>query len=163
LVSLKIIDLFWQNNWFNPVNWQQIKLSILPKKGDLVDPSKWRGIALGDITAKCISSIIATRLTKYLSKFGINEQCGSLFDKGCTDTMFTLKMALQTLQERNQEAHVLFVNLVKAYDTVKQELLWKILARLGIPPKMIAVLQKLYTKVTYHMSVAGKKKSFKST
>jgi hypothetical protein len=27
LVFLKLIALFWKNNWFNPVNWQQIKLS----------------------------------------------------------------------------------------------------------------------------------------
>jgi hypothetical protein len=77
--------------------------------------------------------------------------------------MFTQKAALQTLQEHNQEAHVLFVDLAKAYDTVNQELLWKILARLGIPPKMIVVLQKLYAKVTYHMNVDGRKKSFEIT
>ena len=79
-VLMKIIVLFWQNDQFNPVDWQQ-KLSILPKKGDLADPNKWRGIALGDIAAKCISSIIANRLTKHLSDFRINEQCGSLFWK----------------------------------------------------------------------------------
>ena len=112
-VFSKIIELFWQNNQFNPVDWQQIKLSILPKKGDLADPNKWRGIALGDIAAKCVSSIIATRLTKYLSEFGIDEQCGSLFNKGCADATFTLKMALQTLQEHNQDAHILFVDLIR--------------------------------------------------
>jgi hypothetical protein len=162
-VFMKLIALFWQNSQFNPVDWQQIKLSILPKKGDLADPNKWRGIALGDIAAKCISSIIASRLTKYLSEFGIDEQCGSLFGKGCADATFTLKTALQTLREHNHEAHVLFVDLVKAYDTVNRELLWKILARLGVPPQMIRVLQKLYKNVTYHMNVAGMKKSFEST
>jgi len=162
-VFSKIIELFWQNNQFNLVDWQQIKLSILPKKGDLADPNKWRGIALGDIAAKCVSSIIATRLTKYLSEFGIDEQCGSLFNKGCADATFTLKMALQTLREHNQDAHILFVDLVKAYDTVNRELLWQILARFGIPPRMITILQKLYTKVTYHMNVGGKKTSFEST
>jgi hypothetical protein len=43
-------------------------------------------------------------------------------------------MALQTLREHNQDAHVLFIDLVKAYGTVNRELLWQILARLGIPP-----------------------------
>jgi hypothetical protein len=100
----KLIALFWQNDQFNPVDWQQIKLSILPKQGDLADPNKWRGIALGDIAARCISSIIASRLTKYLSQFGIYERCGSLFRKGCADATFTLKMALQALQEHNHEA-----------------------------------------------------------
>jgi exonuclease III len=160
---MKLIALFWQNDQFNPVDWQQIKLSILPKQGDLADPNKWRGIALGDIAAKCISSIVANRLTKYLSEFGIDEQCGSLFGKGCADATFTLKTALQTLREHNHEAHVLFVDLVKAYDTVNRELLWKILEKFGIPPQMIKVLQKLYTNVTYHMNVAGKKKAFEST
>ena len=72
-------------------------------------------------------------------------------------------MALQTLREHNQDAHILFVDLVKAYDTVNRELLWQILARFGIPPRMITILQKLYTKVTYHMNVGGKKTSFEST
>jgi hypothetical protein len=58
---------------------------------------------------------------------------------------------------------LLFVNLVKAYDTVIHELLWQVLKRFGVPPQMIKVLQKLYTNVTYHMNVAGKKKSFEST
>jgi hypothetical protein len=55
------------------------------------------------------------------------------------------------------------VDLVKAYGTVKQELLWKILQKLGIPPQMIKVLQKLYTNVTYHMKIGGKKPNFLST
>jgi hypothetical protein len=41
--------LFWQNAQYNPVDWQHIKLSILPKKDDLADPNKWHGIGLGDI------------------------------------------------------------------------------------------------------------------
>jgi hypothetical protein len=97
LVFSKRVALFWQNEQFNPVNWQQIKLSILPKKDDLANPNKWRGIALGDIAAKCISSIIATRLTKYLAKFGIDKQFGSLFSKRCANGTFTLKTALQIM------------------------------------------------------------------
>ena len=157
------ITLFWKNDQYQPIDFQQIQLSILPKKGDLSDPNKWRGIALGDIAAKCISSIIATRLTKYLTTFGIDEQCGSLFGKGCADATFSLKLALQTIREHNQEAFALFVDLVKAYDTVNRELLWKILQKLGIPPQMIKVLQKLYTNVTYHMKIGREKTNFLST
>jgi hypothetical protein len=137
------ITLFWKIGQFQPTDFQQIKLSVLPKKGNLSDPNKWRGIALGNITAKCISSIIATQLTKYLTTFGINKQCGSLFGKGCANATFSLKLALQTLHEHNQESFTLFVDLVKAYDTVNRELLWLILKKLGIPPQMINVRQKL--------------------
>jgi hypothetical protein len=37
----KFVELFWQKNQFNPLDWQHIKLSILPKKGDLANPNKW--------------------------------------------------------------------------------------------------------------------------
>jgi hypothetical protein len=53
--------------------------------------------------------------------------------------------------------------VVKSYDTVNPELLWKILENFGIPPQMIKVLQNLYTNVTYHMNEAGKKSAFEST
>jgi hypothetical protein len=39
-VFKRLTAIFWQNDQFNPVDWQQIKLSILPKKGDLADPNK---------------------------------------------------------------------------------------------------------------------------
>jgi Reverse transcriptase (RNA-dependent DNA polymerase) len=128
----------------------------LPKTGDLSNPNKWRGIALGDIAAKCISSIIATRLTQHLVSFGMDEQCGSIYKKGCVDATFSLKLALQTLHEHNKEAYVLFVDLVKAYDSVNRELLWKVLKRFGVPNKMITVLQKLHKNIKYAMKV-GKK------
>jgi hypothetical protein len=69
LAFKKLIALFWQKDQFNPVDGQQIKLSILPKQGNLANQNKWHGIALGDIAAKCISSIITSRLTEYLSQF----------------------------------------------------------------------------------------------
>jgi hypothetical protein len=123
--------------------------------GDLSKSNNGRGIALGDITAKCASSIIATRLNKHLNSFGIDEQCGM---KGCADATFTIKTALQTLREHDQEAYVIFVDLVKAYDTVNRELLWKTMEKLGVPKKLIQVIQKLYEKVEYHMNfLLGKK------
>jgi hypothetical protein len=51
----KLIIVFWNNPDFNPDEWHQIKLCLLPKKGDLSNPNKWRGIALGDIASKCVS------------------------------------------------------------------------------------------------------------
>ena len=153
LLLEKTIEEYWNNPQYEPEEFTKLRLSILPKSGDLSNPNKWRGIALGDICAKTISSILANRLTKHLAKFGIDEQCGSLFGKGCADATFTLKSALQTLREHQQETHVLFVDLVKAYDSVNRELLWKVLKRYGIPDETITVLKKLHKNVTYIMSV----------
>ena len=148
-----IINKFWNDPNYNPVEWAEIGLSVLPKKGDLSNPNKWRGIALEDIAAKCISSILALRLTKHLNTFGIDGQCGCLFGKGCTDATFAVKSAIQTLHEHDQQVYVLFVDLVKAFDSVNRELLWKILAVYGVPEKTIEVLKKLHTNITYQFKV----------
>jgi hypothetical protein len=92
-----------------------------------------------------------------LKGFGIEERP----DKGCADATFTLKTALQTLREHDQESWVLFVDLVKAYDTVNREMLWKILTTLGYQ-KAIEML-KMYTDVTINFRVGEKLEQFLST
>ena len=136
---------------------------MIPKTGDLSNPNKWRGIVLGDIAAKSILSIIAHRLTQHLCTFGMDEQCGSLFGKGCVDATFTLKRALQQLREQGQNAHALFVDLVKAYDSVNRELLWKILKVYGVPEETIIVLKKLHTNVKYLLRVGEEKVEIEAT
>ena len=44
---------------YTPEEFTTIKLSMIPKTGDLSNPNKWRGIALGAITAESISSKIS--------------------------------------------------------------------------------------------------------
>ena len=77
----------------------------------------------------------------------MDKQCGSIFGKGCADANFSLKAALETLREQGQDAHVLFVDLVKACDSVNRELLWKILSIYGVPDKTITVLKSVFLSV----------------
>ena len=120
LLLRKTILKYWHDAKYNPEAFTKLSLCILLKAGNLSNPNKWRGIALGDIAAELISLIIATRLTKHIATFGVDEQCSSLFRKGCVDTSFTLKLkaSLQTLREHQKESHVLFVDLFKAYNSV---------------------------------------------
>ena len=157
-----IIFRFWTDPAYIPEEWAQIKLTILPKKGDLSNPNNWRGIALEDIAAKCVSSRIVTRLTKHLCSFGIDEQCGCIFGKATTDATFTLKSALETLKEHGMSSYVLFVDLVKAFDSANRELLWKVLEIYGVPLDLIVVIQKLHTNVTYQMKIGEKKTEIRS-
>ena len=51
------IRKYWNDNEYNPEVFTRLGLCILPKSGDLSNPNKWRGIALGNIIAKIISSM----------------------------------------------------------------------------------------------------------
>lgn len=53
--------------------------------------------------------------------------------------------------------------MVKAYDTVDRELLWKIMARYGCPEELIVVLRKLYTDITVQLKGHGKKATIPSS
>ena len=58
---------------------QQSNTLINSNQNNLMLTEIWRGIALGNIIAKILSPIIATRLTQHINTFGIDEQCGCLY------------------------------------------------------------------------------------
>ena len=69
----RTIVRYWTNPNYTPEEFTTIKLSMIPKTGDPSNPKKWRGITLGNITAKSISSIIAYQLTQHLRTFGMDK------------------------------------------------------------------------------------------
>jgi hypothetical protein len=108
--------------WYCSTGYWYHKISIFKMNSSILN-SEYR--SLQPQHSKAVSSIAATRLATHLKGFGVEEQAGSTPGKGCADATFTLKTALQTLREHGQESWgVLFVDLVKAYDTVNREMLW---------------------------------------
>ena len=88
--------------------------------------------------------ILAKRLNPFIQDTGLEEQCGFLNDKGCADALFTLKSALFTRYKHNLQTYALFVDLVKAFNTVNHELLWKILQKYGVLNDLVNVIIRLY-------------------
>ena len=58
--------------------------------------------------------------------------------------IFVLRQIQQKCREQNMGLYAAFVDLTKAFDTVSHDGLWKILARLGCPPKCLTVLRQLH-------------------
>ena len=79
-----------------------------------------------------------------VSGIGKEEQCGFRPRRSTLDIMF----AVRRLQELGRKARVqlclCFIDLQKAYDPVDRSLLWQILARYGVPRRMIAVIRQLH-------------------
>ena len=118
---------------FDSKDWHNVALTLLPKKGDLSLPKNRRPISLIDVLCKLLSSVFASRLNEHIEKVGLQEQAGFTPKRGCDDGTTTLKLTLQNLSATEQEAYVLFVDLVKAFDSVNREMLWLVLAKMGIP------------------------------
>ena len=50
--------------------------------------------------------------------------------------IFVLRQIQEKCREQNMGLYVAFMDLTKAFDTVSRDGLWKIMTRLGCPPKL---------------------------
>eukprot|EP00957_Ditylum_brightwellii_P126823 9667405-Ditylum_brightwellii.AAC.1 len=121
-----ILKLFWEGE-LDVEAWKTGSLSPVPKPGDLFDPNKWRPVCLLKTSYKVLASILACQINPLVRDHRLEAQCRSLNLKGCPNAPFSLKSALQIRREHSLSTHVLFVDLVKAFDTVNRDFLFKIL------------------------------------
>ena len=140
-----MINKIFQDPDYIPEEWYEVNLKCLHKKGPRKNPSNWRGICLKEPLAKLLSSIINQRLLKLFSSVGTDHQYGCQPNKGCTDGLYVLRSLLQTRRHHNQESWVLFIDIVKAFDSVSHELLFALLLHYGTPPNIINIIKALYT------------------
>ena len=57
------------------------------------------------------------------------------------------------MREHNQRTWVLFLDLVKAFDRVPRELLWMVLDRFGVPPKLLSIIKSLHETINVKFTV----------
>jgi hypothetical protein len=66
----------------------------VPKKGNLADPNKWRGLMLMDVCSKIFFLVMNDRAFRLLELHGTQFQFGGASEVGCCDGLFTFKSLL---------------------------------------------------------------------
>ena len=162
----QMVLTFWDSEEM-PDEWEVGLLKIFPKKGDKRDPGNYRGIMMLEVALKIVSLIIHARLTiisESPDHLDHESQCGFRGNRGCNDAIFTLKQMLRKRREHGLETWVLFLDLVKAFDRVPRNvkrqllddgLLWLVLLRFGVPPKLVSLLKAMHAKVSVVFDVDG--------
>ena len=89
-------------------------------------------------------------------------QCGFRNGRGCRDGTFTVKSLVTKRREQHQETWILFLDLVKAFDKVPRELLWRVLTKLGVPNKLVSILKAYAQECGGSLEVDGVKKKLNS-
>ena len=137
------IQAFWKDPNTDYESWHTTILSTVYKgKGDPQDPNNHRGIALKETSEKILSIVLARRLLNQFKQLKPSTQFGHI---GCQEAQHIIKRALLLRRQHGLESHAVFVDLVKAFDTVNHELLYKILEKYGLPPPLIQAIKKNYT------------------
>ena len=71
-------------------------------------------------------------------------QFGATPKVGCAEAVFLLKTILQLRREHDLETFIIFIDLVKVYDSIKHEIISIALKKIGAPDKFIQWVEKLY-------------------
>ena len=67
--------------------------------------------------------------------------------------MFCIRQILVKKWEYNEPVHQLFIDYKKAYDSVRREVLYKILIEFGIPRKLLNLIQMSLTETNSRVLV----------
>lgn len=57
-----------------------------------------------------------------------------------TDMIFVVCLHKKKYGEQHRDLYITFVNLAKAFNAVKRDMFWRILAKCGYPLKFIAII-----------------------
>ena len=103
------------------------------------------GITPLSIAGKILARVLLDRLVPAVSKYYLPESlCGFRANMGTTDMVFVLRQLQEKCREQNKGLYITFVNPSKAFDTVSRKGLWKIMERLGCPPKFLSMVMQLH-------------------
>ena len=129
-----------------PQEWKDATIKVLHKKKDRTECSNYRGLSLVAHAGKVLLKIVANRLGDFCEEAGIlpEEQCGFRSQRSTTDMMFVVRRLQELGQTSNTSLEICFIDLAKAYDSVDRVLLWEVLARFGVPPRMIKVIRMFH-------------------
>ncbi|CAG4982598.1 unnamed protein product [Colias eurytheme] len=131
----ELITKIWKEEK-QPDEWNLGVICPVHKKGSRRKCSNYRGIAILPTAYKVLSYIILGRLEPYTEKILGDYQCGFRKNRSTTDQIFLLRQIMEKRWEYAQSLHILFVDFIKAYDSVDRDSLYNILRLFQIPEKL---------------------------
>jgi hypothetical protein len=139
-----LIGLVWTTGKA-PVEWRQAVMMPLYKgKGDRRNTDNYRGISLLSIVGKVYAVILAKRVAQQVELELLEEQCGFRPGRGLVDAVFILRQAMAQSEQRRLPLHMAFVDLMKAFDCVDREALWRVLRIYGVHEHLIKLIAGLH-------------------
>ena len=152
---------------FIPDTW--LEGSIIPlykNKGDPKDPNNYRPITILSCLGKLFTSILNSRLTKYLDSNNILDENQAGFRSGysCSDHLFTLHALIEIHKKQKRKLYCAFIDFSQAFDRVWRVGLWHKLLQNSINGKFYDVIHNMYQNIKSSVFYNGSKSNtFMST
>ena len=111
---------------------------------------------------KIVGNLLLERMSVVKEGLPHEPQCGFRGARTTMDATWTVKMLVKKRREHGLPTWLLMIDLVKAFDLVPRELLWKVLLLYGMPPLLVALLVALHKHVSVVFDVDGVRRTLES-
>jgi len=135
--------------------WPQIfadsNMAPIPKKAGAQDEGDHRGASVSAHASKIMTGILNDRIRAAVEKICGEYQFGFRRYRGTDDAVLALRKLMDRAHARGDELHVGYIDLVKAFDTVDWDFLFRIMGVMGFPDKIINVIRALYRQTRFRV------------
>ena len=141
----RIIQAIWTSGEIPP-DWRKgIILPFYKGKGSRKECKNYRGITLLSVPGKVFALVLLNRVKEKLLSIRRHEQSGFTPGRSTVDRISTLSNIIQSRKEFNRSLWIAYVDLKSAFDSVDRQSLWLLLKSIGLPPKILNLMEALYT------------------
>lgn len=138
-----------------PRSWKQIRVRLLPKKGDLASLKNWRPISLVNCDSKIFTRLLNKRLSPIAATILNPFQAGFLPQRFIAENGLAPKIVMEQAQLHQTPGIGLLLDQEKAYDRVHPLYLRKVLIRFGFTLLMITSIINLFYGNQVQINVNG--------
>ena len=131
-------------------------LPIYKNKGNIHHPENYRPITILSCFGKLFTSILNTRITKYVEESGTLNSCQAGFRKGfsTTDNLFVLQSLIDIAKANKSKLFCAFIDFKQAFDTVWRTGLWNKLLNTNINGKCFTFITNMYKNIKSRVKTA---------
>jgi hypothetical protein len=151
ILAAHLCDLFncILNSGCFPDMWSEGIIIPLYKKGNIKDVNNYRGITLVSCLAKLFTTIVNKRVEQFCNEHNIISDAQFGFRKGrsTVDAIFVLMSLVKKYLNENKRLYVIFVDMMKCFDSIYRNGMWLKLYNCGIQGKLLRIVRDMYTKV----------------
>ena len=125
---------------FIPCIWKDANITALHKKGDKLDPKNYRPISLTSIVSKCFEKVLRNHILSHVESYIVKQQHGFRSGRSCLSNLLDCMYHANGMIDEDCEIDLIYLDFMKAFDSVPHKRLLSKLASYGIKGKTLDII-----------------------